>query len=228
MKKIVFFVAVLLAPASETAADLITVRFEATIYESPFAPGSFPRSELVVGDSLHGTYQFDSATLPFGSGRNFADFQLLNERLSTRSTSWTTQNVELDLSHRVAIVLPDHIQYDDTDVYEVNGFSPISGPAVNNGYLPASMNLFLVDRDAATYRDFNLPVAFPDPSQFEIQLVRLVLVNGAQERADVLAQIDSIRVVPEPSSLVLTAMGAFTVLGLACWSRRPPHCGRRP
>jgi hypothetical protein len=184
-----------------------------TISESPFAEGDF-----AVAGTITGEYTYDPAATPFISGPNFAEYQLLSAALSAGLNTWKTNLVRLTLAHGIGIELIDGSIYNPSDVYDPGFLSPIDGPLIGP-WKPAFWSVTMVDTDASVYADLTFPVAFPEPDLFEVKLGHVSFIADPGERADVIAHVDSISVVPEPSSLTLVIIGALSLAGMGPLSR---------
>jgi hypothetical protein len=175
----------------------ITVAFNSTILESPFATG-----DLATDRALTGVYTYESSATPSESGTNFARYDaVVNASLTAGPNTWVGSVTDLIVAHSAGIELPDDVVYAPADFYLLNVFSPLSGPSVGGTSL-AFFLVALVDTEATAYTS-GTPLTFPNPNLFEVKQVHLNFLDGSR----VHARIDSIGVVPEPSSITLLGLG---------------------
>ena len=165
---------------------------------------------------LTGSYSYDSPPGVIDSGANYARYRFSDLTLVAGVNQWRTENVQLSIAHDISIQLPNSVTYVDSDVYNTTGYSPIDGPAIGS-FEPAVINLFLIDTDASVYED-NLGYDLPPIEEFEEMLLT---VRSLPAWVTVVADVDSVIVIPEPSVwsfIVQTALLLASFGRVSAWA----------
>jgi hypothetical protein len=201
---------ILVTWSAPSRADLITFSFTG-IADSvdPALAGTFS-----AGQSLTGTYTFDSTTAArAGSDSTFAVFDALtqvNFTLGTYSASSTgAPEIQID----------NNPPSPDNDRYSIvaRASDGLTGPAVAG----LALDSFGFRLDDSTNSVFNNALILPTSlnlSDFDNRQFFLFFTDGTSSFI-VSGTINSLRTVPEPSSLALAGLGGLSGLGL-WWRRR--------
>ena len=171
--------------AGELRADLVTVHFTATVDESPFGTPGY-----TIGSVITGWYTYETPSVPFDSGYNYAMYDMPGMHLLLGSMAYeASSGGRLDLVH----LLPDLISPDPVDIYDLFGYS-LTGPDVE-GFSPAFSELKLTDTDNSVYANVSpIPIDLPDPGVFEIQQLTVCFLQGSPPTSSryIYAKVDSL------------------------------------
>ena len=202
-----FFLAVALVLAHSLAqATLITFGFQGNvIFVTSSLSGTFNTTQAISG-----TYTFESTTPNvIAPDPNFGFYDGALTALSFTVNGYTgtlgsggTNNI---------IVLNDFLAQDR---YQVNN-DPFSGSSVN-GFSPGFFALDLVDPTQTAFSTNALPLVPPNLALFTTippsRQITLQFINSAGANAFVIANLNSLTAVPEPSVLILMVTGLFGIL----------------
>lgn len=181
---------------------MVTFRFSATVFDVDFDTGT--PSEFVVGDSMTGTYTFDSAAVEgLLEEDDHSEFAMtgLDFSVGTYSPSSFISGI---IHVRDAVA---------TDIYDPEIL--FLGPDVL-GLTPLALVLFLSDPTASGFSSDALPLEPPNLNDFS-GTIRLFFGEGLQDTGEVSATVDSLLLVPSLSPMNLAVLGSF--MGLVGWRR---------
>ncbi|HKY06936.1 MAG TPA: PEP-CTERM sorting domain-containing protein, partial [Candidatus Binatia bacterium] len=187
---IAILIAVHYAPAG---ASPITFSFSGTlVFVDPSLSGTFS-----PGQTISGTYTFESTTPDSDPGNpNFGGYPGANTNLSFVAGSYTGSfGGPAFNATNVGLSFPGPF-----DVYQVN--IPLAGPNVGSA-TPFQFALDIRDLDQTALASDALPLTPPDLALFETRAITLIF----DDNSFVVASLDSLQQVPEPSALFLLVVG---------------------
>ncbi len=187
------FAGVLAISSSSALASLLTAEFKGTI-DNVLAAGS---TGAVVGEPWTATYTFDSTTPDTNGDPSLGDYVVTSVTFDIGGTFITITSPLIQVDNDNALFL--------RDAYSLTGGSPIDGGAL--------FAVDLLDTDMTELFDDSLPLVALDLGQFET--LGLTLVSNDFFTTWVTGTVDSMTLIPEPTSLALLGFG-----GLAPVSRR--------
>ncbi len=179
-------------------------------------------SAFSAGDTLTGSYVFESTTPPRGtSNSDFAVFdavQSLQFQIGSYSASSDPNNgeeIQIDNAPGITMMPPQNDRYGvtvrrsgglvgpDVDFLELEGFSfrldDTSNTVFSDALDPLPTSLNIADFDATNF---------------------FLFFTSDEPTATVVGTIDSIQVVPEPTSLLIWSAGAIGFVGVRRFRRR--------
>lgn len=173
-----------LSPTTTTAA-LVVFDFTATVSDVPVEL----QSRFSVGQSIVGSYTFESTTPPTANAYN---------------ASIVTFNSDIE-GYGVTSISAGDIQIDNgaTDRYSAQSLS--TGESVGAAGTPFLQAIVLTDPTGTAFSDTSLPLAPPDLSRFSSALFTLDYLGGASA-IRLTAQVNSLTAVPEPTGVALLPM----------------------
>jgi hypothetical protein len=194
-------------------AALVTVSFQGTINTVDLAlSGSFS-----VGQTISGTYTYNSATANSSASTNFGNFRDAITVLSGATSGGYTFGLDASSPDQNQIALSNNLQttfindpnftiYEDVDAYYV--FAPSSGGGVS-GLALESFGIELIDLQGLVFGTIDteaLGETLPPLSEFELRGFFLQFLDTAGEPFFVSGDITSINV-PEPATFALFGLG---------------------
>jgi hypothetical protein len=182
-------VAVHYAPA---IASPITFSFSGTLttVSAPLS-GTFS-----PGQTISGTYTFESTTPDIAPGDpNFGGYFGANTNLSFVAGSYSGSFGGPGFNATSV-----GLSFGGVDIYQVN--IPFTGANVGAA-TPVQFSLDIRDPDETALASDALLLTPPDLALFEIRAITLLFSEGSS----VIASVDSLQLVPEPSALLLLAVG---------------------
>lgn len=191
----------LVAP-SQLHAALTTFSFSGTVSNVSFDTGT--PSEFSAGSTFSGSYTFDTLDTDSNASPNngyyLSSITSLEFLVGTFSGSFSTGN----------ILVRDNVPVQD--IYQVESYSPGTIPPVL-GLDLESFTLSLNDASGSVFVTDTQQLTPPNINDFSSTSIRLTLVDATFSNfGEVTATVDSLAVVPEPSSLGLLLLGGAVSL----------------
>ncbi len=211
MIQLILYVAVLAATAAPGQAEIITFHYSGTVESLDFTNGT--PTEFAPGDTISGTYTFDSTTTDTDSNPGIGVYVSSISSLSTTVGSYTASFVNSE------IVVQDNF-FSASDFYQISGGSS-SGPSVS-GIPLNSFSLWLNDTTGTMFSNDSLPLIPTDPATVPGSPQTFITLSffgsdsgGPNELGAVYATLDTLTLVteqvPEPSTYA-------GLLGITCVS----------